>query len=98
MDFHAEAEKRKLKRREELGGLIEKRFNATVAIEFNQKLIEDLDMGIATHDAAIKEIDQSQRDFEAYKVVEAARGDDEGKTGAIVGDKEPPESEPTQGG
>ena len=69
MDFYANAEKRKQQKGTELGGLIDRRYAATRAIEFNQKLIDELDINIASLQSAVKEIDQSQRDFNSYLAV-----------------------------
>ena len=92
MDFKANGEQRKQQKSVELGGLIEQRYASTMTIESHRNLIEELDLRIAGLQSAVAEIDQSQRDFDAYKAVEAARPDE---TGAIDGGAITPDSEPT---
>lgn len=89
MDFRVEVEKRKQRRMGEIGELAYERFMAAKLIEDSQRRIEGFDIAIGEREAAITEIDQSIRDFETYKVIEASKpkdGDDK-KTGASDGDK-----------
>jgi len=97
MDFYAEAEKRKQKRLGEIGELAYRRQLAVKTIEDNQLLIEDMDIGIAEREAAISEIDHSQRDFNTYLAVkegaltteQLAEGIRAGSEGSSVGDQTP---------
>ena len=69
MDFHAETEKRKQRHLAEIGELSYRRYLASKAIEDSERLIEDLDREIARHEAALREADQAQRNFDTYLAI-----------------------------
>ena len=105
-DFFAEQENRKNQRLAEIGEMTYKRYQAVKTIEISQEQIEDLDIGIAENEAALREIDQSQRNFNSWLAVKEGAittdelgeiirsGGDVEATGATDGD-ETPKSEPT---
>ncbi len=94
MDFYAEAEKRKQRRFSEIGELAYKRQIAAKLIEDNQRLVEEFDIAISEREAAISEIDQSQRDFNTYLAVkEGALTLDDIKAGIEAGGAEDVEIE-----
>jgi len=66
MDFYAETEKRKEKHLAAIGELAYRRYLAEKAIEGNEALIDELDGKIAEHEAALREADQAQRNFNTY--------------------------------
>ncbi len=68
-DFFAEQEKRKNERLAEIGDMAYQRYKAAKNIEISQERIEDLDIGIAENEAALREIDQSQRNFNSWLAV-----------------------------
>ncbi len=97
-DFFAEQEKRKNERLAEIGEMTYQRYKAVKNIEISQEQIEDLDIGIAENEAALREIDQSQRNFNSWLAVKEdaitiddlgniikAGGDDVTETGATDG-------------
>ena len=69
MDFHAETEKRKQRHLGQIGDLAYRRYLASKAIEESEKLIAQLDQEIAGHDAALREADQAQRNFDTYLAI-----------------------------
>ena len=107
-DFFAEQENRKNQRLAEIGDMTYKRYKAVKNIEISREQIEDLDIGIVECEAAIREIDQSQRNFDSWlavkegamtlddlgEIIQAGDTDGTEPTGAIDG-AEPPKSEPT---
>ena len=78
MDFYAETEKRKQDHLAKIGELAYRRYLACKAIEESEKLITELDQEIAKEDAALREADHAQRNFNSYLAVrEAALTTDE---------------------
>ena len=69
MDFHAETEKRKERHLGQIGELSYRRYLASKAIQDSERLIEDLDREIARHEAALREADQAQRNFDTYLAI-----------------------------
>ncbi len=97
-DFFAEQEKRKNERLAEIGDMTYQRYKAVKNIEISQERIKDLDIGIAENEAALREIDQSQRNFNSWLAVKEdaitmdglgeiirTGGDGDGETGATDG-------------
>ena len=69
MDFYAETEKRKQEHSIELGELAYRHYLAIKAIEDAEGAIAKLDVEIAKHEAAMRELDQAQRNFNSYLAV-----------------------------
>ena len=69
MDFHAETEKRKERHLGQIGELSYRRYLASKVIEENDALIDELDGQIAQHEAALRELDQAQRNFDTYLAI-----------------------------
>ena len=69
MDFYAETERRKQKFLDEIGELVYRRYVAEKAMEESQKVIADLDQEITKREAALREADQAQRNFNTYLAV-----------------------------
>lgn len=69
MDFYAETEKRKEKHLAAIGELAYRRYLATKAIEDSEMLIAELDREIAKKEAALREADQAQRNFNTYLAI-----------------------------
>ena len=89
MDFYAETEKRKENCLGKIGELAYRRYLACKAIEDSERLIAELDMEIASHEVALREADQAQRNFNSYLAVkEAALTMDELAQGIRDGGKE----------
>lgn len=72
MDFYAETEKRKQDHLGKIGELAYRRQLASKAIEDNETLIAELDQEIAAREAALREADQAQRNFNSYLAVKEA--------------------------
>jgi len=72
MDFYAETEKRKEAQLGKIGELAYRRYLACKAIEESEKLIAELDQEIAKCEAALREADQAQRNFNTYLAVKEA--------------------------
>ena len=68
-DFFAEQEKRKNQRLAEIGDMAYQRYKAVKNIKVSQEQITSLDIGIAECEAALREIDQSQRNFNSWLAV-----------------------------
>jgi len=69
MDFYAECEKQKQNRLNRIGELSYRRYQAAMAIEDNQRVLDDLDPIIAAHEEAIGELERAQRNFNSYLAV-----------------------------
>lgn len=72
MDFCAETEKRKENHLLNIGELAYRRYLASKAVEDSERLIAELDQQIAEHEAALREADQAQRNFNSYLAVKEA--------------------------
>ena len=72
MDFYAETEKRKEKHLGAISELAYRRYLASRSIQEGEKLIAQLDQEIAEHEAAVREADQAQRNFNSYLAVKEA--------------------------
>ena len=72
MDFYAEAEKRKQEHIIGLGELAYRHYLAIKAIEDAEGAIAKLDVEIAKHEAAMRELDQAQHNFNSYLAVKEA--------------------------
>ena len=72
MDFYAEVEKSKTEHSGKLGELSYRRYLASKAIEDNEALIVDLDREIYALEMALRECDQTQRNFNSYLAVKEA--------------------------
>ncbi len=91
MDFYAETEKRKEKYLGTMGELAYRRYRACKAIEDSEKLIAEVDQEIAKLEAALREADQAQRNFNTYLAVkEAALTTDQLAEAIKEGGKEAP--------
>ena len=69
MDFYAETEKRKQEHSIELGELAYRHYLAIKAIKDAESAIAELDVGVARHEAALRELDQAQRNFDTYLAI-----------------------------
>jgi len=69
MDFYAECEKRKQEHFGAIGNLAYRRQKGAVQIEQAQREVTELDVQIAAHEEAIKELERAQRNFSTYLAV-----------------------------
>lgn len=69
MDYYAEIDKRKQARMSHIGELAYRRVKLTRVVESSQEEIAEIDACIEIDEAVVKEIDQSQRDFNTYLAV-----------------------------
>ena len=72
MDFYAETEKRKQEHSIELGELAYRHYLAIKAIKDAESAVAELDVEIAKHETALRELDQTQRNFNSYLAVKEA--------------------------
>jgi len=95
MDFYAETEKRKQQHLGQIGDLAYRRYLASKAIEDAEREIAELDVEIARHETAMRELDQAQRNFNSYLAVrEAALTTDDLAQAIRNGAQEEPQEEP----
>jgi len=69
VDFYAEQEKRKNKALTEIAQLIDEYYQLSHHVESSQKRMAEIDKLVAERDSRIKEIEQSQRNFDSYMAV-----------------------------
>ena len=69
MDFYAEQEKRKQKNLIEIAQLVDEYYQLSHQAESIQKRIAEIDKLVAERESRIRELDQSQRNFNSYLAV-----------------------------